>query len=375
MTEAEPLVSIIADDLTGAADTGVTFADAGWATHLVRGEAALPSSGAVTRTLDTRAASTDVSARRTAQAVAEASAQGALIYIKVDSTLRGTVAAQVSGALTGRRIAHPGAFAVVCPAYPAMGRTVRDGVLLVDDVPVHLTAAGSDPVNPMRTPELAELLPGSVAMPAPASVDDALAGLRDLGAPGAVIHVDATGDEHLVALAGAIAVAGADVLPVGAAGLARQLARAWLPATSEPRTRRPRRRGHRAVVMRSSANAMSRDQIAALRDGKPDLRVEIVEAPDRDSGTTDPVAVAHDLAAQVAERVDAGADTLVLLGGDGAEAVLDALSRDTLRVLGSVVEGVPLLESPGPGRPLLVATKAGGFGHRDTLRAILEELM
>lgn len=247
MTEPELLVSIIADDLTGAGDTGVTFADAGWATYLVRGRASFPGRGAVTRTLDTRAVPAETAARRTAEAVADASAHGALIYVKVDSTLRGTVAAQVSGSLAGRRATHPDAFAVVCPAYPAMGRTVRDGILLVNDVPVHLTAAGSDPVNPMRTAALAELLPGSTAMPAPTSVEDALAHFERLGAPGSVICVDATADEHLARLADAIATKGADALPFGAAGLARHLAQVWRTPTSAPAVTAFRQHGQHAV--------------------------------------------------------------------------------------------------------------------------------
>ncbi|WP_206079925.1 hypothetical protein [Propioniciclava coleopterorum] len=45
MTSTDPLVLILADDLTGAGDTGMKFADAGWSTFLLRGEAPSPPAG------------------------------------------------------------------------------------------------------------------------------------------------------------------------------------------------------------------------------------------------------------------------------------------------------------------------------------------
>ncbi|WP_246227630.1 four-carbon acid sugar kinase family protein [Propioniciclava coleopterorum] len=313
-------------------------------------------------------------AHLTAAAVAQlAGVPHGRLYLKVDSTLRGSVAAQVAGALAERRRTHPDAFAVVCPAYPAMGRTVSGGALLVDGVPVHETAAGTDPVTPVTTPRLADLVPGGITLPAPDTCADALAALDAHGEPGAVLCVDATTEQHLAALAAAVTGLGARAIPVGSAGLARHLASAW---RAEPTRATPRAplSGRRAVVVRSSANAASREQVARLLAAGPDPRVTVLEAPDRAGGDRDPVAVASELAGRVLTEVAAGADTLVLLGGDGAEAVLDRLGHTTLRVLGSVVEGVPLLQTTTPA-PLTVATKAGGFGAADTLTAILEELL
>jgi D-threonate/D-erythronate kinase len=54
------------------------------------------------------------------------------LYIKIDSTVRGSVAAQVDGAICAWSTAHDNVIAVVCPAFPDLGRTVVDGVVLVD---------------------------------------------------------------------------------------------------------------------------------------------------------------------------------------------------------------------------------------------------
>jgi uncharacterized protein YgbK (DUF1537 family) len=59
---------------------------------------------------------------------------------------------------------------------------------------------------------------------------------------------------------------------------------------------------------------------------------------------------------------------LVLAGGDGALAVLTALSATGIRLSGEVADGVPLgYLTGGPDAGLPVATKAGGFGTDDIL--------
>src|SRR5690606_6980393 len=57
---------------------------------------------------------------------------------------------------------HPDAVAIVCSAYPAMGRTIEGGHILVNGEGVQTTSVGTDPVTPVSTSDLTELLPGSV---------------------------------------------------------------------------------------------------------------------------------------------------------------------------------------------------------------------
>ena len=65
--------------------------------------------------------------------------RGAAWMLKMDSTLRGNWAAE-SIALT-RASGRPG---LVVASFPALGRTCAGGEVLVDSVPVHLSAAGHD---------------------------------------------------------------------------------------------------------------------------------------------------------------------------------------------------------------------------------------
>ena len=157
-------VLVLADDLTGASDTVVSFARSGWSAllSLAGGWRERPAQDAVALSLDTRR--DPEAAAITARAAHDLA--GDRLYLKIDSTVRGRVAEQVAGALAGRRRTRPGSFAVLCPAYPAMGRTVEDGHVLVDGVPVHLGPAGRDPVTPVPDSDLRRLVPGAASVPA-----------------------------------------------------------------------------------------------------------------------------------------------------------------------------------------------------------------
>ncbi|WP_199689812.1 four-carbon acid sugar kinase family protein, partial [Clavibacter lycopersici] len=163
-------VAIVADDLTGGNDSAVQFARAGWIARLALGDAAEQhgADGSVVAIVtDARALAPERAREATAAAVSTAVENGdRRVFLKIDSTMRGSVADQVDGAIRAWSAREDGAFAVVCPAYPAMGRTVEAGRLLVDGAGVETTSVGRDPVTPVRTSALAELLPGSTHLAA-----------------------------------------------------------------------------------------------------------------------------------------------------------------------------------------------------------------
>ena len=170
---APRLVGLVADDLTGATDSAVQFAEAGWAAHLLRGPGSTPSdrrsrarrrrAALLAVVTGVRAATDDVAADRTAAAVRELVARGCeRLYVKIDSTMRGSVAGQLRGALAAWADTHPGAAAVLCPAFPDQARTVVGGEVLVGGVPLARTAAAVDAVTPVVDSRLDRLVPGAV---------------------------------------------------------------------------------------------------------------------------------------------------------------------------------------------------------------------
>ena len=128
---------ILADDLSGACDTGLEFYLCGCATHirLVPGP-----SDAVALVLDSESRNIDAQSARTAVRrllQAENMDQGHVWFKKIDSTLRGNIAAELDELRQHKKLP-----VIFTPAFPAMGRTVEDGLLLVKGVPVHKTFMG-----------------------------------------------------------------------------------------------------------------------------------------------------------------------------------------------------------------------------------------
>ena len=232
-------VAIIADDLTGASDTGVQLVRAGYRTAVVFRGAPTPPDG----DLDAVALDTDsrTAARRPwppggSLEAARTVRDARVVYKKIDSTLRGPIAAELAAALeaTGRERA------IVAPAFPSAGRTTEDGVQLVRGVPVHETEARNDPHTPVREAHLptmlADTFPASRLPGAPELAADPDAVRRALGDARCVV-ADAASDEDLEALVRAVPDPAA-VLWVGSAGLAEGL-RDVYPG---PRARRTARR-------------------------------------------------------------------------------------------------------------------------------------
>jgi D-threonate/D-erythronate kinase len=148
----------LADDLSGALDAAAAFHHAGRRVRIVWSldawDAALPDE-VVGFTTETRNARPAEAAAVVGGAIAHGFTRGRrLLYKKIDSTLRGPVAAEVNAVAT----AWPEARILFCPANPAVGRTVRDGILLVRGVPVAETEFARDPASPVRESVIMRLL-------------------------------------------------------------------------------------------------------------------------------------------------------------------------------------------------------------------------
>jgi D-threonate/D-erythronate kinase len=220
---------IVADDLTGAADSSAALAERG-ATVAV-----LPWSDDGGATLGTALSSSDcdvlvvesdsrdlddvaASARLAlvARTLHERSVHGRgapLVIKKVDSVLRGPIAAELAAL---RTVLQP-ARTVLAPAFPRLGRTTEDGVQLRDGLPV-----GS-------APDEAHLPPARRARHADVAracgIDDAVRVSAGAPLPDAAVTVhDARADADLVALARTIVALDPQPLVVCSAGLLEALA-------------------------------------------------------------------------------------------------------------------------------------------------------
>ncbi len=152
-------LGVIADDLTGANDTGVQFARQGARTIVPLDWHDLTSLGrhadVLVLSTNSRGLPTGAAAQR-AKLAAQAlrKARVAAIYKKIDSTFRGSVGAELDAILD----IYPARLTILAPSFPPAGRAVINGTLTVDGIPVHRTAIGRDPVAPVRQSHLPTLL-------------------------------------------------------------------------------------------------------------------------------------------------------------------------------------------------------------------------
>ena len=312
-------VLILADDLTGAADCAAAFLRSSPEVVVALHARARVHAPVLAIDLDTRGLAEDVAVARVRQAFSSRRARAAgILYKKIDSTLRGHVAAELAAA---RQALGPRRPILVASAFPAQGRTVKNGCVFVDG-------------KPLRGGNLRRALQGS-----------------------GVIICDAQTDSELRAIARKGLALEPRPLFVGSAGLARALAAELAPR--KPRSSRLPK-GEIAVVVGSVSPVSARQAKRLARVAKRE-DVALYQLDWTRHGADDALVAAFGRIA--ARHPNCGA--YVLTGGDTARAVLAARKVRAFRLLGEVEPGVPFGISIPPG--LAICTKAGGFGGPDTL--------
>lgn len=151
---------MIADDFTGALDTGVQFASYGANTRVVTGpEVDLAAIALGVEVLAVDAETRHLSAQEAYEVVSGIVEQARelgvpYIYKKTDSALRGNVGAELTALLekSGR------SQLVFLPAFPQIGRTTVGGVHRIKGVPVAESVFGQDPFEPVRHSRVTEVI-------------------------------------------------------------------------------------------------------------------------------------------------------------------------------------------------------------------------
>jgi uncharacterized protein YgbK (DUF1537 family) len=389
------LIAVIADDLTGAADTGVQFVHAGYRTAVFfrATEVFEDDLDAVSFDTDSRAIPAGFAAKRVLDA-AHVARGARIVYKKLDSTLRGNVAAELAAAMDGARQDR----VIVAPAFPAAGRTTVGGSQHVRGVPVDETEMANDPGNPVREAHVPGLLAG-------AFLSVGALGVEDLADPELVrraledyecVVADAECDADLEALVRAVPDP-ASVLWAGSAGLALALGSVY-PGPYAGTAGVQRAPVSPVLVVVGSLSGVAREQVRRLvgEYGNVDIPVGVGEADAvqeavesaREALTGGACAVVR----SPEERSAAGESVLgslaevaallseeglfegmVLTGGATAVGVARRLGASGIRLEGEVEAGIPMGALIGP-RPYPVVTKAGGFGGPDTLQGAVVAL-
>ena len=418
--------------MTGGGDTGAQFAKKGLRTLLVTPaiSAGLPADYLKWDVLVLNTHSRALDAAQARQAVAAVLqrldlTRFGVIYKKIDSTFRGNIGGEVDAILETSGL--PVGF--LTPAFPEMGRTVKDGILLVKGTPVAETEASWDPVCPVNDSNLANLLRRQsscgIDLVDHRQIASTLGSLKEVvyrkrQAGAKILIFDGLGRKDLEAIAEV--GFGLQPLPlfIGSAGLAEAVASRFAEKIRQTMaTPSASASAAHALVVCGSASAVSRRQLAQVAQDTGFPHIEIrssfaLQAPsDRaaEEGTirrtasdalrrgsvilsvsperTAASGVDDRLAAQaIAEALGGIAATalagsgvsphdvaLILTGGDTAMAVLAPLGIEGIEIGGELLEGIMAGRVTG-GRfsDAQVATKAGAFGKDDALLQVVRRL-
>ncbi len=398
------LLGCIADDFTGAGDLANTLAAGGMRTRLFIGSATLAGASceAGVVALKTRSLPVEDAVAQSLEAMAALRAAGARqIMFKHCSTFDSTRSGNIGPVAEALAAALGARGVVVCPAFPATGRTVYQGHLFVGDRLLSESGMAVHPLTPMTDPDLRRWLrhqsaspPGHVGL---TTVRAGSAAIRDaLVATGAVLAiVDAISEDDLRAIGAAAAEA---PLVVGASGIALGLPANFGPAAAGSRA--AVRGDGEALLLAGSCSTATQAQVAAYAAAHPAYKVDVgrlLEGEgERDAALA--FAAAHGapliystLAAEkvgaVQERygearaahavetlfgdlaragVSRGVRRLVVAGGETSGAVVAALDLRTLDIGAEIDPGVPMLgAAQADGSTLALALKSGNFGAPD----------
>ncbi|PMV89833.1 MULTISPECIES: four-carbon acid sugar kinase family protein [unclassified Pseudomonas] len=406
-------ILIIADDLSGAADCAIGFASVGMQTVVtldpLNDEA---DAQVIAADTDTRRLPPARAAERTVAAFKALHKPGQRLYKKIDSTLRGNWAAEVAA------LQPLAGLAIVAPAFPATGRTLRGGRVFVNGQPLENTDTWKLE-NADRPADVEAMLIAAGLSTATLDLDTLRGNEKALerhiaeiaGNGTQALIVDAQTEDDLLTLARLTASMDQPLFWIGSGGLAREIAS--LPDLSEARfttiepatleksqapililvgslsgvcerqCERLKERGGVSElvippeVLRQGTThgdwSLWQSRIGEQLDGWSDLLLRIGrdEAFDPQEGGQ-----LSTMLAVLVEPHFAKVGGLIATGGETARAILTTVGIDSLQLLTEIEAGVafarPTVSRQGH-RPGIV-TKAGAFGTDNALYAAWQHL-
>ena len=397
---------IIADDFTGANDTGVQLRRRGFATEVLFAGKPVGAKHSVVIDTESRTGHPDHAYEIVSHAVENVDFDGFRFVIKkVDSTMRGNIAAEVKA--VDEKFQPE--LIIFAPALPDLGRTTVDGVQCLNGTEICRTELALDPKNPVVEDNLVRML---------AAVYDEKVFLKRLPdvrgkdltfEEGRIYACDAETNDDLKKILLAAGRTGKKILYIGTAGLAdnlMQLERPSLPAfgvvaSVSTVTNRQMKycegKGitmvqipvHRILSGEEDTAPYLEQAMEALKRGEDTIllantsynREELelsFEAGEKlglgpvETGDKVRSIIGH-LAMQVLEQVPVSG--VFLTGGDTALGMLANIGADGSEILSEIRVGIPLVRVKGGSfEGLKLVTKAGAFGEDDAVVFALRKL-
>lgn len=419
---------IIADDMTGANDAGVQLSKMGISSTVFldfkESQLQTTEDVAIIDT-DSRSISENAAYEKIFKASTVFLNQGyEHVYKKMDSTLRGNVAAELSAVVS----VHQPEMVVIVPAFPKMNRHTVNGTQYVNGHLVSETEFGKDPKTPVNDSFIPNLFKQYIEDQIILIDQETLAldeenlinmimGNIDQGKNWFVC--DAKTDEDLIRIATVFAKTNKKTVWAGSAGLIEYLPEA-LQIKKTSTAQQEELAISKTLTVSASLSNVTKQQLEKVRTMTDAYFIELnpvdliqqtyslhqivddlsaqtkkrhfvlfVESSELNRKATeqlkttlsmDPAKISETITKELGKIAKTIVNTfpeingLLLTGGDTAKAVSNQLQMNQMKLFTEVEAGLPLgrLSNETCDRKFWTVTKAGGFGYDQSLMNVLE---
>lgn len=386
---------IIADDFTGASDTGAQFRKRGIDINIVFDTNFIDSKQSIVIDTESRGLN-EIEAYNRVKEITKKLSQYSFdcLYKKIDSTLRGNLGIEIKAI---DEVYKPDLI-VFAPAYPDNNRTTINGVHLLNGIPISQTEISQDPKKPVKIDNIKNLLENEINEEV---THVFLNELREgnINYNSRVLTFDVTTNEDLVSIVENVIKLNKKVLWVGSAGLADALLRVIYPI-------------HPVLIVVGSVSKVSREQVNYLAskgkfvincnavsllengditnivekavklikegndiilgsaltidDFNETIKVGALKGMKKEEVSIFTQNILGKITKEIIDRVEISG--LFVTGGDTAIEVIKNLGAGGAKIEREILPGIPLLTiKGGKYEGLKVVTKAGAFGKEDAI--------
>lgn len=393
-----PKLVILADDHTGALDTGVQFSSGGIPTVVYDRDSfsdkMLPECADEVLVINTeiRHAAPAVAYETVRQLSADIRNAGIpFLYIKTDSGLRGNIGSALHGAADGW-----GAGPVFIPAYPGQERITRGGIHFIGGVPVSRSIFGRDLYNPVKHDSVSDIIREQTDL----CVRDIYG---DYNGHRCIVYRNAASDRDMENEVGEIRRRGDISLFAGCAGFAKYMPE--LIGFSRKEFRQPVL-PRSCIILSGCISETTEKQIAegikagiytetvdGLNIGDGEIYETCKRLSARSAQTVSLLKtmninytgidineagarITENLGKAAAALMDSGyGGVLGVFGGDTLYRVLKSIKAGYLTPLAEIETGVVLSEAVCGGKKVYIISKSGNFGSKDIIAGITKLLI
>lgn len=402
-------ILILADDLTGALDTGVQFIKNG-VKVLVTSDVNYnflsldPEVKVLSINTNTRHLSPEEAYARIYNITKEATKAGVkYIYKKTDSVMRGNIGSELSAVLA----ASNEKYLAFVPSYPKMNRIVKNGILYVNGLPIGNTTFSKDPFNKIKGSRVVDIVKHNYEIPVHhLGASDEIADCNLDSTKKHIVIFDSETDDHIRNIGNKLINKYDLKLLAGCAGFASKLAEiiglegnhlnsykrskpllvacGSLNITSIKQMEYAVKQGFQRHQLSNVVNISNdflksksgEDFIQALVDNFDyEANIIIDTLGDFNNKKDQPNSIDEDTRTRIANNfghiikciiTKSKFETILVTGGDILKGFMDSLNCNEIFPVAEIIDGTVMFKVEYMGKELQVIAKSGGFGEEDT---------